>query len=709
MNPRTLALSCVVVSGCFGSCQRGLAPLDAGTGTGPEEPGLLADDDADAGYHEVAARSASTRLWEAHARGELDQRTVALYHLLSYVAPSQLPPEFAPGEVEPPADFSLIRQALAAYATYTPEQRATLDAFIAPQGDGRFFNFAAGAGMPGCFDAPRGALVTANVVTTRHLDFRVILGVSATDPTPQATADAFATLIASALAVPITNQGLVSGSFALSEYFDRVYEKYVELGFTAPVAAGARVPVYVTNCEGFSEGGFAEPNTRRIFVSHKLSLLDPQLSKVVLPHEIFHLFELDAPDHPNAHYQWPFEAMAVAMEHLVSPGVMRWSGIPAPGTLLPKWFTPMNRRFRCPEEPFHSNNVGVCRRAATPASAFPGRSGVLYAGSYSRFVYFLWLERRAGLSSLRSYWSNFANAGGDPRGTIEDQALADFELALLGDGPPLQSFKPDDRARFTQAGSGLDQPVRARLRYTFAAEAPFLQRGVGHAADTTPGSSVEPTLLDGTDFPLQPGATWRVFVEEPRPGALVAPTASTLVWERTPSAILRAHPAKPDSPTRELVPLELLDLTTTNTFFFLSPSHRQTVMTFTNPPSATSPITSRFGVTSGPECYSQCVAWLQPQVAPCCPESCRGSDSPTCVPECQAATDLHFDMASSMCAELCNADDDPWGSKLAGSGYESYAQKLCMGSTVPACFNASSGLVPFVKQPMSCTQIFNLE
>lgn len=697
----------LVLSGCFGSCLPTRPADDAGTGSGPEEPGLLGDADADAGFNAVAERSSATRLREAFEQGELDQPTLALYHLLSHVAPSRLPAQFAPVGAEPPADFALMRQAIEGAASYPADQRAIIEALTAPEGDGRFFSFASGAGMRGCFEAPRAGLATAPIISTRHFEYRVVLGTAATDPNPQATADAFATLVGAALAAPMRNDGLVTGDFALSEYFDRVYEKYAELGYVAPVAAGARVVVYFTNCDGFSEGAFAEPNTRRIFASHKFSVLDPQLSKVVLPHEIFHLFELEAPDHANLHYQWPFEAMAVAMEHLVSPKVMRWSGVPAPGTLLPEIFTPMNRRFLCPEEPMHSDNAGVCKRGAAPSQAFPGRDRKLYQGSYSRFVYFLWLERRNGLASLRAFWTNFANAGGDPRDTILDEALADFELALLGDEPPRESFKREDRTRFTHPGAGLDPPVRARHRYTFAAEAPFLQRGVGHAADTTPGSESEPRLLDGTGFPLAPGATWRLFVEEPRPPALT-PTASSVVWQAVPSALVRVRPVDPDpAKLRGLRPLDLMDLSTSRGWLLLSPTDRQTVLTFTNPTRA-SPITTRFGVTAGPECHSQCVAWLRPQIAPCCPESCRDS-GPECVPECQADTAMQSDLATNKCGELCNADDEPWNQKLLGSGYESYAQKLCEGSTVPACFRAASGLVPFVKQPMTCTQIFGLE
>lgn len=701
-------------SGCFNlnltSCA-GAPVVDAGvTPEPPEEPGLEGDPDADAGLDTVAQTSADTRLWAALERGEIDEKTLALYHVLSWVAPSHLPPAFARSDVEPPASPQLFRQAMQSIASYTPEQQALLTAIMVDPSDPRFLSFAMGFGSPGCVEAvKRGAFATGTPITTRHFNLEVYVGVPIADPDPQAAADQLRAQIAAHLQDPVTTTGLVAGTTTFGEYLDRVYDKYVELGFPAP-RGGARATIRVFDCDGFQEVAYADLNKNEVTVSRGLGFLDPQLSKVVLPHEIFHLFEVEAPDHPNKHYWWPFEAMATAMEHLIAPEVMRWSGIPAPGSLaaMRSWWTPMNRSFLCPEEPFHSVNHNVCKQAAAPSADFPGRSRSLYPGSYSKFVYFLWLAKRSGLGALRSFWVGYAGASGDPRGEILDSALSDFQLALLGDVPPEQSFEPRDRNRFVERGAGLDLPVRSRARYTFAAEAPFLQRGWGHAADVVQGSAAAPTELVGETFPLQPGATWRLFVEEPAPPAELTPTASTVVWDTNGSPKVRAHPVDGAAQgTPRFVPLPLVDLTTTDTWFLLAPDHRRTVMVFTNPVMA-SPLTARFGVTSAPECFRRCVGWLRPQVAPCCPTECEGQDA-DCVRNCQDDGDMHTDRANSMCLELCNVDDTPWSIRLMGTGYDSYAQALCATTLVPACRSAPAGLVPFTGQPMNCRQIANKE
>jgi hypothetical protein len=215
-------------------------------------------------------------------------------------------------------------------------------------------------------------------------------------------------------------------------------------------------------------------------------------------------------------------------------------------------------------------------------------------------------------------------------------------------------------------------------------------------------------MLDGLGFPLQAGATWRLFVDEPTRPEQLTPTFSSVVWETSGNAMVRAHSVpQTGSAVRRFVPLPLIDLSTTDRWFLLAPDHRQTVMVFTNR-QLSSELTARFGVTSGPECFRQCVPWLVPQIPPCCPTECEGS-APDCVPQCRSDTNAHTDRANSMCADLCNVDDTPWSSRLMGSGYDSYVGALCATSLVPVCSTAPAGLVPFTGQPMNCTQITNRE
>lgn len=688
----------------------GSAPGDAGPGFDGGTLGGEADGGGEprneAALEAMLTRSSEAKLQEALDRGELTTGLAALYHVYARHAPHLLPAAYATEATDAPAPtFAWSKVALASRASYTPEQQANLDAIFARPGTPQFrnFNVAPPADTPRCIATLAPNSERLLVMETQHFSYFVLASTAAAAGGDlAATIAPIAARLTTALEAPIANEGAVSGSFSLKNYFEAVYAYYVASGFTPPTslpevqANGGKVPVYAFGCGTLGEDAGAEP-IGNMYVSIKLAFEDPALKKVVLPHELAHLFTADAPT-AGAHVSWPFEAMATALEHLVSKEVRRWSAVKAPGTTLGGYFTGMNRSFACPEEPFHSSLRGRCRTAIGDTT-FPGRLQGRYQGDYSKFVFFLWYYRQHGSvpRALSSWWQQYVGAGGIPHTLVSAAELSDFQLALLGDvaGQP-KAFDPEDRARFDAPAADLDFAPPLRQRYTFRFEdelfVPNNYRLAGVAS-----SSQEPKVPDTRPFPLKPGATARILVEIPALPLMPAfPGLPTVTWQdEGPTPVRKVHYVGGSAgfPNRSFIPWDAAEAEIDASTFGISPTAtRNLLVVLTSPPSpGGGDLRTRWGVSLGSQCAELCALRYQDQRLGCCGTVCARAPYEGCTADCR---DAHADprAESDFCIEYCTGTGENYSQLFSGDPYASAAAKICgAGEVAPT---TPSGLVP---------------
>ncbi|MBS1153051.1 MAG: hypothetical protein H6Q89_4749, partial [Myxococcaceae bacterium] len=333
-----------------------------GADAGPEDAGLedagVVDAGPDLAADELAVLTSSTsaKLGEAWARGELSEDLHALYSFVGHLLPGAIPAQYR-GDVADPTGLSQahVRHAIARRASYTPEQQAMLDAVLARPGTPGFLrinNLEAGGAstcwtrfMPNKGDPAHSGAAADQVIDTKHLRFIPMY------PTIGDATDAEKAVLArmrTALESPVANTGDLASQAHFKDYLDAAFEYLLTThqladprGLPDAVANGGLVPVYVFVCDSSTEDAFAVSNFGSLFMSMRLGLEDPALRKVVIPHELTHVFQHNAAP-PGLHDAWPVEAFAVAMEHFMSKDVRRWSSVPAPGTTLRSFFMAMN-------------------------------------------------------------------------------------------------------------------------------------------------------------------------------------------------------------------------------------------------------------------------------------------------------------------------------------------------------------------------------
>ena len=459
---------------------------------------------------------------EAEDQGLIDGKTAAFYELLAQFAPGRLPAEFA--AASPLSEAPSIVPAIVARANldaYPPTQAAAVRAMLTDPEDPEWMSFPAelpvhnaGAGR-GCranFDAENGGgRFVGPAINTRHFRIRPI-GPKLEDVPGQ---EALRTRIDAALAAPVPGVG-GQGSIAFGEYLDQTFEFFRDTlkmrdpttVLEKPKMNDGRIPIYVATCDGATNDAFAESGTGFIFATVGLAMEDNDLRRVVIPHEVFHVFEaaygLGDVTRDRA---WPFEAAAVAIEDLVAPDVRRWSGeYRANPNGPPGIFFPMDRFFKCPEEPLHSSHGGSCKQRGSN----PGRA---YGGEYSRFVVFKYLMRNESLE-LSDFWTQYASAGGDPTGLFVESQLGELQIALLGDVQGQEPyFEPEDRTAFNGMVDRAPEDVR---RYTYRLDPTAFEKSAAVRMTGQELSSTAPLKkFESGPLPLLSGGTHRILLEMP--------------------------------------------------------------------------------------------------------------------------------------------------------------------------------------------------
>lgn len=695
----------VALAACGSPSGEDAGEVDAGLVEDGGRPDVGGEPQNSPAEEATLSRAPEALLQDALDTGQLTLEQAALYNVYAQFATHLLPPEYRGDASAPPADtFAWAALAQASRASYTPAEQANLDAIFAPPGTREFRSFnVAPDGAARCIDSlPDGNESRVLVQETAHFKY-FVLG-SSVAAGGGAPADAVPGLVArlnAALDAGVANQGAVSGSFALKDYFEAVYAYYVASGFRAPtslpevVANGGKIPVYVYGCGDLPEGAHAVPNGE-MFASLKLSFEDPPLRKVVVPHELAHLFTSDAPT-LGPHHAWPFEAIATALEHVVSSEVRRWSSVKDPTTTQPQLYEAMNRAFACPEEPFHAALRGACRTNLAGAK-FPGRTQGRYAGDYSKFVFFTWYRRQHGDSTaqLAAWWQQYVGAGGNPKNLITTAELADFNLALLGDveGQPA-AFDPKDRAAFDDPAAKLDfaPPLRERYTFRFEEERYFLNN---YRSAGVPVSSKAPQVPDTESFPLQPGATARILVEVPTLELVPAfPGLPTVTWKDdgpTPERRLHYVRGPRHFPDRHFVPFDATEAMLEPESLVLIPTGtRNLLVVLTTPPqTGTPPLRTRWGVTIGHKCTELCALHYNPQRLSCCGPACAANPYEGCVADCR---DVYVDPRAEVafCEEYCQGGSESYPVLFSGDPYAAAASEICRVANVPV--TTPSGLV----------------
>lgn len=460
----------------------------------------------------------------ARAAGTIDEKTAALYELLALFSPSRLPSEYqVEGPIGTLGDVAAMRIARTHLDEYTPTQAAAVEAMLADPEDPNWLIFPAdmparglGATAGNCrtlFSASSGGgRFVGSPILTNHFSIRALLPTTG----DVAKQEAIATRLRTAIDASVPDVG-GKGSVDFGTYLDHVYEYYRDTlkmkepsKLKKPAANGGRIPIYVATCDGSLNDAFAEPNDGFVFTSIQLGFEETNLRRVALPHEIFHVFEsaYEVPE-PSNDSAWPVEACAVAVEDLVAPGVRRYTGAFAANTAMPSGAGgPMDRSFKCPEEPIHTAYGGACKNRAAGDKR--------YDGSYSKFVLIKFLMRNHGLV-LGDFWTQYAAKGGDPKDLIPKEQLVNFELALLGDvvgKPPF--FDADDRAAFNRI-PGLDLPTGDNERYTFRSDPSVVSSSKSFRFAPALALSKAKTLsqLDAKSSSIPAGGTHRILLEIP--------------------------------------------------------------------------------------------------------------------------------------------------------------------------------------------------
>ena len=476
---------------------------------------------------EFLPETSSMKISDALDEGGIDLQRATYLQLLAQYSPSRLPEEFVAADpTYGPVDVSWAVRALQTIESYTPEEQQDIRAMLSPPESPDFGNFASmpmrGAGVtkPTCresFMVGNEALAIGTPIDTKYFRFKTMIPVVAGVERQQELRQR----IEKALAAAVKNiPGKTPAELPLGEYFDRVFEFLLSKGFQDPRDAfttdernDGRIPIYVVTCDG--ELNDAAAINGWAFVSVGMGLEDPNFRRVVLPHEVFHLFQESYVgfDPPRDH-AWPFESSAVAIEDWIAPEVRRWAGHLPVSDTSPATFAqaPMDRSFRCPEEPFHSMYDGVCKFRLS------SKLRKHYVGSYSKFAFFKYMQEKHGLD-LANFWKRYADAEGDPTGIVEPHQIHGFQVALLADVKGEKaSFPASDRAEFhkPRAKVNLDSSRSYVTRYTFKLEEKHLKNNKGRRV--TPGEDLFTDGLkrfDTSGVPLRPGATHRWLIEAP--------------------------------------------------------------------------------------------------------------------------------------------------------------------------------------------------
>ena len=461
--------------------------------------------------------------------GTIDPKTAALYELLAQFSPLRLPAKYDVGRRfrGPPSVLPMLT-AMAHLGEYGPVEKAAVQAMLASPEDPHWLVFPAEMPVRNFTEGQDSSCwqhynVGEHGVGTSDFGSAISTGHFVIQP-----------LAPSGFSVPGQPQlreriekAIRDGK--LGDYLDSVYEKFKnDLKMKEPTslkwvaAHDGKVPIFVGACDGDNQA-FAHPDGF-IFVSVQAAFDDPTFRRVVIPHELFHLFEYaytkaDYTDGSGTSQAWPYEAFAVAVEDLVAPDVRRWSGRFANSPLFDGGFPAMNRSFQCPEEPLHSVHEGRCKyRGAMPE---PGAGWS--RGDYGKFVLAKFLMRNKRLVP-GDFWQKFAAANGNPQALVEETDAAEFQVALVGDPQGGSAyFDAGDRAAFFLAGqSSCDYDTDNTRRYTYWLDPAKIIASKLLRATPTDNSSrtVEAlTRLDATPWPIMPWATHRLLVQVPREAA----------------------------------------------------------------------------------------------------------------------------------------------------------------------------------------------
>lgn len=670
---------------------------------------------------EWVTKGAETKLAAALEAGTIDEPTAALYGALAQLAPSQLPPQFQPQTTEVVApSFGALVRAAAFVPDYTPAQRAVYDALTASPGTPQFRSFAA-AESRNCWEARLNGTTTTQLVTqTTSLRFLVITNRTGADTAPALSV--LAARLDAALESEVTiDDGALKGRRKLKDHFELAAATLGGWGFTPPsalpavAAAGGQVPVVVTDCTGtgFTENGGASA-TGEVYLSLPSAFEDAQLKKVILPHELAHLFTWTVTVR-NPHDAWPFEAIAVALEDELVRDVHRWTAVPK-STPMRHLYGPMNRQFWCPEEPFHSNNHGPCMDAweGFGGKPFPGRVVNSYAGDYSRFVFFKWHLRRSGGQppALAAWWRRYEGARGDPRMLVSLDDLSAFndDLTSLFEPGANDAFTERDRALFIDPFNQLDLEPGLRERYTFRFERERYASGLFRIAPSQEASASEPKQPDSQRFQQLPASTHRLLIELPDlPFRGIDARLASLVYEHTgPQAKLAFHylVEGPGGPSRLRLSATLPELLDAEPGWLpISPTEtasRFLLVTSTVPPAtAANKTRSRWGVSIPHLCEASCLAHYRPQVEPrCCPDYCRDAGE-GCAEECRTANVQEG--PQSLCTTVCFGKNEAY-SGFDGTPDGTVGATFCGPAGVPE--SSLSGLVPLEEWlPVTCADL----
>jgi hypothetical protein len=481
----------------------------------------------------VLPPSSDELIEEAMERGAIDEKTAAYYQLLAQFAPYRLPAEYRAQEAFhslPSFAWQLVAEAH--LSEYAPTEAADIRAMLASPDDPNWLLFSDDAmrefipGKLGCYAAygsdkdNGGGRVLGDVIETKYFRIKALLPTRASIPDQERILDR----VTAGLKTKVPG---IKGqeSLAFADYLDKVFEFYVNtLGMKSPLSLekpritpskdGTHnlVPIYVMTCDGLDNRASAAPRGF-ILTSVQIAFEHPQLMRVVLPHEIFHLVQhaYQVPTR-SADWDWPYDATAVAAEDLYAPDVKRWSGRYMDSGVMPKSaLAPMDRSFRCPEEPLHSSSTGPCKNRGNTLA--PQR----YSGDYSKFVLIKYLLKNSELN-LDRMWTRYWLNDGDPRELVDTSELDEFHNALLADqSGELPFFEAEDRAEFVDQ-ERLDFATERKPRYTFRPSPSLMAKSVGFRVspfDTVSYAASGLTSLDATNLPIAPRAAHRWLIEIP--------------------------------------------------------------------------------------------------------------------------------------------------------------------------------------------------
>lgn len=726
----TTRVVCLVVSLCGLGCGGGEAKPDAGTGPGD---GAISTPD---GGEPAAVTTSADLIDQDLAAEKIDSKTAALFALLAQVQPARLPAAYQ--STKPYEGLPSVNAAVAVtahLAEYGPTEAAAARAMLTDPEDPDWLKFPAemsrfAEGAPSCmanYDAEGGGgRFIGQKRDTKHFRIRAILPKLA-DVAGQQEVNR---RIDEALAATVPGVGGV-GTISFADYLDQVYEYYAnKLKMTIPsdlpkvVANGGLIPIYVATCDGALNYAAAALQGF-IFVSVGMAFEEEQLRRVVIPHEIFHIFEYayHVPVAPEGK-DWPLEASAVAVEDFVAPGIRRWDGSFATNPNVPPGaLNPMDRLFQCPEEPIHSVYRGPCNNRPDSAKH--------YSGDYSKFVLLKFLMRNRG-QTLNLFWYELAQAGGDPSNLIDPDDLGALQLALLGDTPGDAYFDAGDRAAFYR-GSGkrnLDRAPGDAERYTLKVDPQQVIASKTYRFTPTDDVSESRTLkrMDSGSSPILAGATHRVLLEIPdEVASLTDPAAATRLalnfrFQGCTKCTVNVTAVQPGSSgpgqtfdtSYSATQVTASATAVTKTYFSTPVSQgqpRYVLAVISN--LGDGPVTWKAGFTLVAACEKACGDFYKNQrLLQSCPQGyCKGYSDPTEKQECITSQSnmTRSDAMFGWCPYVCTGDSDvsePYPAQKSTNCNYDWQKDVCSNGGVADCESVPAGFVPIPDWPnVPCTEI----